>query len=242
MDERELYLFDLQGFLVVPEALSTSSIERLNELVDSFVTAAERSQPWQRFDRLLSWGPVMRSLIDLPAIAPYLPVLLGPRFRLDHTYIHIIRQGRGPIGTHLHGGGTPFDPCQYYVSRDGRPYNGLTAVAYNLTDVNPGDGGFGCIPGSHKSHVVLPEAWRDLSDSNPCSIEVAGKAGTAIIFTEALTHGTMPWRGQGERRTLFFKYSPGHSAWHREYYRAEDYPDLSDRQRQILLPPGIYPG
>jgi hypothetical protein len=47
-------------------------------------------------------------------------------------------------------------------------YNGLTAVAYNLTDVNPGEGGFGCIPGSHKS-----------------------KAGTAIIFTEALTHGTL---------------------------------------------------
>jgi len=32
--------------------------------------------------------------------------------------------------------------------RDGRMANGLTVVAYNLKDVNPGDGGFACVPGT----------------------------------------------------------------------------------------------
>ena len=31
-------------------------------------------------------------------------------------------------------------------------------------------------------------------------------SGDAIIFTEKLVHGTLPWRGRGERRTLFYKY------------------------------------
>jgi hypothetical protein len=29
-----------------------------------------------------------------------------------------------------------------------------------------------------------------------------------ILFTEKLKHGTIPWAGSGERRTLFYKYVP----------------------------------
>lgn len=94
-----------------------------------------------------------RELIDHPRITPYLSELLGEQFRLDHDYVHIIRQGIGPIGCHLHGGGTPYDPGQYYLFKDGRMYNGLTDVAYELNDVHPGEGGFGCVPGSHKSNL-----------------------------------------------------------------------------------------
>ena len=37
---------------------------------------------------------------------------------------------------------------------------------------------------------------------------VEGKAGDCILFTEKMTHGTVPWEGAGERRTLFYKYVP----------------------------------
>ena len=33
------------------------------------------------------------------------------------------------------------------------------------------------------------------------------------MFTEALTHGTLPWRARYERRSLIYKYSPGNSAY-----------------------------
>ena len=33
------------------------------------------------------------------------------------------------------------------------------------------------------------------------------------VQTEALTHQTMPWTGAGERRTVFFKYSPKALTW-----------------------------
>ena len=99
----------------------------------------------------------MLELIDNPKVYDYLEELLGTNFRLDHDYADIIRSDKGPIGTTLHGGGTPFNPSMYYHFANGRMYNGLTVVAYNLQDVNPGDGGFGCVPGSHKSNYDFPD-------------------------------------------------------------------------------------
>jgi hypothetical protein len=240
--ELEKYLFDLQGFLIVENALTSVELATLNEIIDEKIALVDEPEKlWFRFDSLLSWGAPFQSLIDNPRITSYLLELLGSKFRLDHDYIHIIRQGTGPIGSELHGGGTPYDPCQYYAYKNGRMYNGLTAVAYNLTDVNPGEGGFGCIPGSHKSNLPLPSEWKDLSEPPPCVQEIAGKAGTAIIFTEALTHGTLIWKGQQQRRTLFYKYSPFPSAWWRNYYNLNDYPELTQAQRDILRTPGLYP-
>jgi hypothetical protein len=66
---------------------------------------------------------------------------------------------------------------------------------------------------------------------------VTGPAGTAVIFTEALTHGTLPWRGKGERRTLFYKFSPHPISWSARYYNAEQYEGLTERQRAILEAP-----
>lgn len=242
MTELERYLFDLQGFLVIENALNSEQIAALQAHLDRQIALQDNPQaPFLRFDGLLPWGQPFRELIDNRAIAPYLSELVGKEFRLDHDYVHIIRQGLGPIGCKLHGGGTPYDPCQYYLFNNGRIYNGLTAVAYELNDVHPGDGGFACIPGSHKSNLPLPEEWRNLEFPPACVQAVTLKAGSAIIFTEALTHGTLPWRGKSERRTLFYKYSPFPSAWYRDSYNAHDYPDLSASQQQILRKPGVYP-
>ncbi len=245
MNEHERYLFDLQGFLVVPNALSHETVQALNAALDEHI-AAETGPEMRthRFGRLLSWGREFRDLLDNPRITPYLEEMLGAKFRLDHDYADIIRpadseraQVLGPIGATLHGGSTPFDPSQYYNFRDGKMHNGLMVVAYNLKDVNPGDGGFACVPGSHKSNLPLPAAMRDLQDAHSCVQKVGGAAGTAIIFTEALTHGTLPWTGRDERRTVFFKYSPHPLSWSAHYYNADDHEDLTERQRAVLEPP-----
>jgi hypothetical protein len=238
MNEHERYLFDLQGFLTVPNALSAAELEQLNRVLDEQI--ARQVAPdaaTHRFGNLLDWGPDYRSLIDNPRITPYLEELVDRRFRLDHDYADLIRRGKGPIGTSLHGGSTPFDPSQYYHVHNGRIHNGLTVVAYNLRDVHPGDGGFGCVPGSHKSNFPFPGEWRELDTLQPFMRAVTGPAGTAIIFTEALTHGTLPWRGSGERRTIFFKYSPYPISWSARYYDADAYEDLTDSQRAILEAP-----
>ena len=239
MNENEQYLFDLQGYIAVPNALDKEQLEDLNALLDKHIEQECASdRPAHRFGGLLEWGKPYRDLIDNPSIVPYLDVILGERFRLDHLYADLIRSGTSPIGATLHGGGAPFDPSQYYHFHGGQMYNGLTVVAYNLADVGPEDGGFGCVPGSHKSNYRFPGEWRDMSENiEPCVRRVTGPAGTAVIFTEALTHGALPWTGQGERRTVFFKYSPHPISWSARYFDEVDYDDLTERQRAILEAP-----
>ncbi len=238
MNDQERFLFDLQGFLAVPDALSTDQIARLNAAVDTVIAGETDSEMrTHRFGRLLERGTTFHFLIDNPRITPYLEELLGADFRLDHDYADVIRTGKGPIGTTLHGGATPFDPSQYFHYHNGRMYNGLTVVAYNLKDVHPGDGGFACVPGSHKSNYRFPREWRDLDEPHPCVQRVTGPAGTAIIFTEALTHGTLPWHGRDERRTVFLKYSPHPVSWSARYYNPDAYDGLTERQRAILEAP-----
>jgi ectoine hydroxylase-related dioxygenase (phytanoyl-CoA dioxygenase family) len=246
MTDHERYLFDLQGLIVVPNALSTAEVAELNALMDEHIAKECASDVrTHRFIGLLGWGKAYRNLIDHPNIVPYLQEMLGANFRLDHDYADIIRAGKGPIGTTLHGGATPFNPVFYHHVHSGRMFNGLVAVAFNLKDVNPGDGGFAAVPGSHKSNFPFPTEWKELEvDRMPSCIQpVTGSAGTAIIFTEAMTHGTLPWRARHERRTVFYKYSPHPLSWAARFYNADDYEDLTERQRAVLESPNArYPG
>ena len=71
---------------------------------------------------------------------------------------------------------------------------------------------------------------------------VPAPAGSAIIFTEALQHVTLPWTVSSTRTTLFYKYTTQGEA----YSGADSFFDPSDaggwqgvdeRKRSILMPP-----
>ena len=75
--------------------------------------------------------------------------------------------------------------------------------------------------------------------------EVAMGAGDVVIFTEALTHCTLPWNALVPRRTLLYKYAPGHLAWGQNY--ANDLRELAisglltARQQVLMDPPSVAP-
>ena len=99
--------------------------------------------------------------------------------------------------------------------RAGRADVGAVASFVGLVrDVNEGDGGFCCIPGSHKANYNYFDHF-DATEYRPPVTHIPIKAGSVLIFTEALTHGTMPWRSETERRTLFYKYCPAAGSWAR---------------------------
>lgn len=238
MNEHDRYLFDLQGYLTIPDAIAPDLLADLNAAID---TAIEEEAPadmrTHRFGRLLERDAAFRRLIDEHAAMPVLQEVLGAEFRLDHTYADVIRSGDGPIGTVLHGGAVPFRSSEYYFTQGGTIHSGLVAIGFNLKDVGPDDGGFACVPGSHKASFAFPSDWKNLANPHPCVRRVTGPAGTAVVFTEALVHGTLPWRGADERRTAFYKYSPAAVSWSASYYDADAYPDLTDRQRALLEAP-----
>ena len=73
-------------------------------------------------------------------------------------------------------------------------------------------------------------------------LEVNGKAGDAVIFTETLTHGTLPWTATHERRALLYKFSPGTLSYgsgaHQTAY--SDYiEDMTEEERAVMEAPHI---
>ena len=79
---------------------------------------------------------------------------------------------------------------------------------FPLMDCNVEDGCFAGIPGSHKSNFTRP--WGNHPDENPVFTPIPADAGDAIIFTEALTHGSMVNISGRPRRTLYYCYSVGY--------------------------------
>ena len=119
--------------------------------------------------------------------------------------------------------------------------NGLTVVTFFLSHANSGDGGFTCIPGSHKSNFVssLPSDVRKFERDAHYVFQPEVSAGDALIFNEALIHGTRPWTADQERRALLYKFSPGHSSWSQNYYDPDAYDNLTEQQARILAPPSV---
>ena len=90
-------------------------------------------------------------------------------------------------------------------------------MSWVLTECGPGDGGFGCVPGSHKSNYPMPDDVALLETDLGIVKQVEAKAGSVIIFTEALAHGTMPWTAERQRRSILYKYSPGPMSYARDH-------------------------
>ena len=150
---------------------------------------------------MFSWDPAFCDLLDHPLAIAVLEEFIGPYVRLDHAYGIAMRPGTSGLG--LHGPAEPFDSSQYYVHRMGVIRNGLVSLSWSLSDGLPGDGGFGCIPGSHRASTPLPPGAESLV------VEVPQSAGSLLVFTEALMHCTVPWQGASTRHALLYKYAPG---------------------------------
>ena len=239
LTERERYEFDLHGYIVRRGVLSANQVQALNIAVD-LLSIPEPGEPImsQRFSRYFASARCFRDLIDHEAVLDVMIELCGEYVRLDHAYGIVMNPGQTGLG--LHGGGTPHDPAQYYEVRGGRMYNGLVAAQWALVDHRPGDGGFGCIPGSHRANFPLPAPVPD-----DWIVQVPMQAGDLVIFTEALTHCTIPWKGATTRRSLFHKYAPGHLAWAKHY--GTDLGELAasgvltPRQQVLMDPPSVSP-
>ncbi len=238
MTPEEKFMFDVEGYIVIKNVLTPAEVAELNALADT-VFNVKKELADRRTSQVSLWGPATQALIDQPKIMPYLLELLGPKFRVDHDYCIFMTKGGRAGG--LHGGEGDREPDHWYKYRDGVMRNGLTVCTFFLTDANTGDGGFACVPGSHKSNFVnnLPEEVRMFKRVPHYVVQPAVAAGDALIFTEALIHGTMPWTAEHERRALLYKFSPGNSSWAPTYYNPENYPTATAQQLRLMTSPSV---
>ena len=236
MNEEERYLFDVRGYLVIEDVLSPEEVAELNRVMDSQDLPPPQDDTMSaRFGGFLEWDKTFCDLLDHERIMPYLKTMLGDGFRLDHYYGIYMRAGTEQL--RLHGGATPYDPPEYYHFREGEMYNGLSVVSWNLTATGPASGGFCAVSGSHKANFRCPDSIRTAHDSHEAVVVPEAPAGSVVIFTESLTHGTALWTAGYQRRSLLYKYSPGQQSWSAKYTQPPQSVDLTARQRLLFEKP-----
>ena len=168
------------------------------------VRFSEKHRPDVYINNMKELGGPFEVLIDPEPIIPLVTEMIGTRIRLNHDYGIMRHHDDGH--TPFHGSNTPLRPaCQFRV-QNGEFHSTLVKVVYPLTDQEVDDGCFSVIPGSHKSNFVNPYGIEP--QDIPVREPIPCRAGDAIIFTEALTHGSEPKLVKRPRRTLYFAYSP----------------------------------
>jgi len=115
-----------------------------------------------------------------------------------------------------------------------------------LTDIGPGDGATTVIPGSHKAHEIHPTLAKSKHvgyDDDVVAGEQLGmqevhlKAGQAVMFTDAITHGSSARTNEGQRRVLIYRYSPNCIAPRYMYAPSDELlARLTDERREIIKP------
>ena len=217
MSPEQNYLFDLNGYLVlenvVPQSVidaCTAELDRLEDMdPDDYPSpvalGAARTEQSLYISNILESSPAFRPLINIPEVIDAIAAITGCAYRLNHTYT-LYRWGGGYTGLHMHG--TPIiDKCQYRC-QNGQMMSTLTKAVFPMLDCAPEDGCFAVIPGAHKSNFERP--WGGHPDENPALRAVPSKAGDCILFTEALTHGSMVNTSGRPRRTVYYCYSIGY--------------------------------
>jgi ectoine hydroxylase-related dioxygenase (phytanoyl-CoA dioxygenase family) len=244
MNDEQKYLFDLHGYIVLPNVVPSDVVAACNAAMDRFETmevsdypeplslGTPRTEQELYISNILEGDTAFAPLIDLPPVLDIVETISGSTYRLNHTYA-IWRWGGGYTGLHMNG--TPIiDKCQYRC-QNGQIISTLTKAVFPMLDAGPEDGCFAVIPGSHKSNFNRP--WGNHPDENPPLVPVPAKAGDCIVFTEALTHGSMVNTSGRPRRTLYYCYSigwmPDWGGQHLRYSLRATEP-LTEAQREIL--------
>lgn len=256
------YLFDLQGFCVLKDAVDPQHIADLNAVLDTVPKDLPYQGWWgnvQRLDNNKSAGMELQNIVE--AGEPFERLIDHPSWidRLrrycgeKHTYVEGLFIDECFASIRRTGGFFPFHSGGYrgamrgkYLYQHGAWFCGQVNILLALTDIGPGDGGTVVIPGSHKSNLVHPElnmSWEEIIKRGNNDIaggvvkEVHLKKGDALLFVDGITHGASARTNPGERRVVIFRYGVSWGATRHGYrYSNELLNRLTPERRQILQP------
>ncbi len=256
------YLFDLQGFCVLRNAVDPDHIASLNAELDQ-VPADMPYLSWRgnvlRMDNnknagmelqnIVEGGDPFERLIDHPSWVGRLRRYCGEQdsyvegLFIDECFASIRRTG-GFFP--FHSGGYQGATRGKYIYEHGLWRCGQVNILLALTDIGPGDGGTLVIPGSHKSNFVHPElkaTWEELLKRGSNDLgggivkEVHLRKGDAICFVDGICHGASQRTNPGERRVVIYRYgvSWGNTR-HGFRYSDEFLNRLTPARRKIMQP------
>lgn len=203
--------FELNGFLVVEDALAPSMIDRLLEPVDG-LEARLRNEPGKsahskadKRNLVLEDLDAFLPMLDWPRTAPLAWQILGWNVHLITSHVIFLppaAAGTDPHslsnGFHRDGGTSPTDLSEPHPRM-------FIKIAYFLTDVAaPDSGALQVVPGSHRLFGPPPAL-----NGGPIphgAIELRVKAGTAVLFENRTYHGVGQNLSPITRKSVYFGY------------------------------------
>ena len=259
--EMETYLFDLRGYIILKNALSPQEVSDLNAGIDALLPAEHNewlgyihatnfgAKDGLNFQQIYEAGEPFEKLIDHPSwfekVKTFVggensfDALHGPLF-IDENFANV----RGPgEAIPLHSGAHECVKRTQYMYKNGKFMCGQVNILIALTDMMPGDGATMVIPGSHKSNFAHPHFAMHDWDSAPSvdnvegAIEANMKAGDALLFVDAISHGSAKRTNPGNRRTIVFRYGPSWGNFRHGYQPSPELlARLTPQRRQIVQP------
>lgn len=260
--DMETYLFDLRGYIVLKNALSQEEVAALNASIDSMLPIEhgdwhgnvhahnfgandglnlqqiyEAGDPWARLIDHPSWIEKVKHFVGGEGSYDWLH---GPLF-IDECFANVREPGEAiPI----HSGGHENVKRTQYLFRNGTFMCGQVNILMALSPMGPGDGTTMVIPGSHKSNFPHPEfdahsfENKDGSgDGMTGAVELFMDPGDAILFVDAICHGSAKRTNSGQRRNAVYRYGPSWGNFRHGYQPSEELLDrLTPEQRGIVQP------
>jgi ectoine hydroxylase-related dioxygenase (phytanoyl-CoA dioxygenase family) len=258
------FFFDLNGYLILENAVSPELVTRLNAAFDrlpnvepgEWIGNAQRrdytKETGYELHNCIEFDPAFEEMIDNPGWIHLVKHFAGEEqsyvegLYIDECIASIRRSG----GHHpVHSGGFQGAMRGAYGYKNGVFRCGQANIILALTDIDTmADGPTMLVPGSHKSNFPHPLAGDyskgDRMDALPGAVPALMKKGSALLFVDGVMHGGSSRTAPGERRIVIFRYGP---SWGRSRFGYTFSDELLSRltpeRRRILDPvPNIYPG
>lgn len=226
MTPEQRYLFDINGYLHLPNVLSNRELAAGRAAIDRYIATPDdelpegfsRSDDGKSYANGFAFDKALESLIFHPTLWPIVKefthdrpafsrgTLLVDSHRHESLRLHCAREDFGW-------------PSTRYDTREGRIFCDDFVIFPYFDDVFPGDGGLLVVPGSHKAAFARPPSLfnrgvtAELKDLPVGVVNVTPRAGDAVVMTEMLAHGTLQWQPTDrQRRTLVCATGPNSRA------------------------------
>ena len=258
------YLFDLNGFIVIQNALNKSEVKACNKIIDKLTKL--KHNEWEGYvhghnyggkeglnlQQIYEAGKPFEKLIDHPSWINHMLEFVGGDGTFDHQHGPLFIDEnfvnvRGPgdaIG--IHSGNHEGTQRGHYRYENGKMHSGQVNILVALTDIGKGDGGTVVIPASHKANFKHPEfdQNRMLKGGKVSHAafmtgakEVYLKQGDALLFVDSLCHGSAKRANKGERRVVIYRYGPSCGFFRHPYRPSKQLlKNLNKFQKQVVMP------
>ena len=211
MTDYEKFIFDLKGFIVIPEVLTQNEIDAVSAHIDAYSNDPD-SLPEEIRSPIA--GPA-EFLIDHPRVSGILLDVIDPnpeRVRLESVFVSTRGADDDGDPWHPHVGGVNLHPSMSYRFHNNRIYSGMTRIVWELNEVVEGKGGTCLVPGSHKANLFSAQesSWPEAADDPDSGVwETYGcPPGSLVVFSEGTRHTGAKWKHpDNPRKAILIAYN-----------------------------------